>query len=35
VDEHRRSRVNAEKVERLREEVPDVRSPEPQVHEVG
>ena len=29
VDEHRRSRVKAEKVERLREEVPDVRSPEP------
>ena len=29
VDEHRCSRVKAEKVERLREEVPDVRSPEP------
>ena len=29
VDEHRRSRVKAEEVERLREEVPDVRSPEP------
>ena len=29
VDEDKRSRVNAEKVERLREEVPDVRSPEP------
>ena len=29
VDEDRRSRVNAEKVERLREEVPDVRSPDP------
>ena len=29
VDEHRDSRVKAEEVERLREEVPDVGSPEP------